>query len=199
MSSLPWYVWAAALIIFAAAAVAKARASGTKEQHTYAAAEFLNSTELNTLRSLQAIAPTNTVVFAQVALRAILLTKHTDKSAANAIGQKYVDFAIYDTTSKKIRCVIEIDGPKHASERQTARDKVKDAALRSAGIAVHRLSPDETKNPENLRRICNATVGTSESSDGKSVNTINPRTSERTQRKPIKRQSMDERRTPTGI
>lgn len=60
-----------------------------------------------------------------------------EKQARSSFSNKIIDFVIYDTTAKKIICVIELDDPTHLSK--SADDAYRDLMLKVAGYLTVRI------------------------------------------------------------
>ncbi len=67
-------------------------------------------------------------------------TRGTGKrSAWNKIRAKHVDFLVWDTQTKKIALVIELDGRSHNSEKMQKSDEFKDGLYKSVSIRLERV------------------------------------------------------------
>lgn len=117
----------------------------------YVAKQFISYPESLCLAILQQIIKPNEVVFAQVSMGALLdlgpdslrqVSKSNDpvlaeKQARSSFSNKIIDFVIYDTTAKKIICVIELDDSTHLSK--SADDAYRDLMLKVAGYLTVRI------------------------------------------------------------
>lgn len=57
----------------------------------------------------------------------------------NKIARKHVDFVVMERESSRVMCVVELDDRSHQRKDSARRDREKDYALSSAGIALHRV------------------------------------------------------------
>lgn len=84
----------------------------------------------------------------QVAMSAFL-TAYNDKDRAE-FNFRRVDFLVCDKYSKKIYCVIELDGKEHANKQMD--DLERDQMLEAAGIKTIRIKNDAFPTPEQLKQ-----------------------------------------------
>jgi hypothetical protein len=143
-----------AAIVFAAMAAAKKRPSA---QGAYRAIDPLNGTEKKVLAALTSRCPSGSTVLACVRLADIVAPTSTAAKQAradlNRVQSKHVDFAIYNVTTGAVSCVVEIDGPTHDRKSSQATDRVKDAALSSAGVRLVRAKASSWDNAEFYRKV----------------------------------------------
>ena len=78
-------------------------------------------------------------VFAKVRVADVLEVKEGGRGAFSSISQKHVDYLVLALPAFQPLLAIELDGRSHGAERQRARDAVKDAAFRSAGLPLVRV------------------------------------------------------------
>ncbi|GAD89939.1 hypothetical protein VHA01S_030_00140 [Vibrio halioticoli NBRC 102217] len=76
----------------------------------------------------------------KVRLADIILPRNPkDITSFNKISRKHIDFVITDSKTSKILCAIELDDRSHLTPSALKRDKVKNIALKSAGVTFFRV------------------------------------------------------------
>lgn len=65
--------------------------------------------------------------------------EHWKTGHGNRIGQKHIDFLLYDLRTAAVVLAIELDDKSHATDRRRERDAFVDEALRTAGVVLLRV------------------------------------------------------------
>jgi hypothetical protein len=81
----------------------------------------------------------NVIVFPKVRVADILETNNGGLAGFNRISQKHVDYLLVSLPNFQPVMAIELDGKSHGSEKQQARDAVKDQAFKSANLPLVRV------------------------------------------------------------
>jgi Protein of unknown function (DUF2726) len=81
----------------------------------------------------------NVIVFPKVRVADILETSSGGLAGFNRISQKHVDYLLVSLPDFQPILAIELDGKSHRSEKQQARDAVKDQAFKSANLPLVRV------------------------------------------------------------
>ncbi|PMK78553.1 hypothetical protein BCT94_05560 [Vibrio breoganii] len=107
----------------------------------YKAIRFLNTkTEQRFLSTLWQVIPDNLYVAQKVRLADVAIPRNSkDIKAFNQVSRKHLDFVIVDKRTSKINCAIELDDRSHLTLSAQKRDKVKNHALKSAGVTLYRI------------------------------------------------------------
>lgn len=93
----------------------------------------------------------------QVAMGAIIQAYRNEDR--EEFDKKIVDFLVCDKKSKKIYCVIELDGKEHQEKQMS--DLERDKMLEAAGIKTLRFKNEAIPKPEEIKRqILNTQWGT---------------------------------------
>jgi very-short-patch-repair endonuclease len=75
------------------------------------------------------------------------------------IGRYHVDFVVCDPDTTAPLLVVELDGQRHAQQRQQERDRFKDAALIAAGVPVYRVRAQLAYDPLELAEQIGRRIG----------------------------------------
>jgi Protein of unknown function (DUF2726) len=81
----------------------------------------------------------NVIVFPKVRVADVLETTSGERAGFNRISQKHVDYLLVSLPNFQPVMAIELDGKSHGSQKQQARDAVKDQAFNSAGVPLVRV------------------------------------------------------------
>jgi Protein of unknown function (DUF2726) len=81
----------------------------------------------------------NMIVFPKARVADVLETAGGGLAGFNRISQKHVDFLLVSVPDFQPVMAIELDGRSHGSEKQQARDAVKDQAFKSANLPLVRV------------------------------------------------------------
>jgi hypothetical protein len=81
----------------------------------------------------------NVVIFPKVRVADVLETSSDGRGDFNRISQKHVDYLLVSLPNFQPVMAIELDGKSHGSEKQQARDAVKDQAFKSANLPLVRV------------------------------------------------------------
>jgi hypothetical protein len=81
----------------------------------------------------------NVIVFPKVRVMDVLETTSGGLAGFNRISQKHVDYLLVSLPNFQPVMAIELDGKSHGSEKQQARDAVKDQAFKSANLPLVRV------------------------------------------------------------
>jgi hypothetical protein len=81
----------------------------------------------------------NVIVFPKVRVADVLETNSGGLAGFNKISQKHVDYLLVRLPNFQPIMAIELDGKSHGSEKQQARDAVKDQAFKSANLPLVRI------------------------------------------------------------
>lgn len=95
-------------------------------------------------------------VFPNVRLNDVFLIEAQGTERASTLGRlrdKHVDFLIVEGANFRPVLGIELDGASHRSERQQARDAVKNLAFKSAGLPLVRLDAARSHTSPALREL----------------------------------------------
>lgn len=102
---------------------------------------FLNTkAEQNFFTQLSRKLPEDCKLMCKVRLADLCLPEnHKNVTGFNKIARKHVDFVVIDSFSSKVLYAIELDDKSHLKMDAIRRDKEKDYALKSSGIALYRI------------------------------------------------------------
>lgn len=122
----------------------------------YHSVNLLTVAEAEFLRSLETAMDGRYHVFTQVRL-ANVVSLPTDPVGRmwemfNAVGNKCVDFVIWDQRTLKTVLVVELDDSSHRLKKRQERDEFVDRSLRSAGIPIFHQNWSQRYNPQQLQR-----------------------------------------------
>jgi Protein of unknown function (DUF2726) len=81
----------------------------------------------------------NLIVFPKVRVADVLETTGGGLAGFNRISQKHVDFLLVSLPDFQPVMAIELDGKSHGSQKQQARDAIKDQVFKSAGVPLVRV------------------------------------------------------------
>lgn len=114
---------------------------------------LLNKAETELFNLIRQAAP-SLYVFVQVSMSQIFYMSSRRKAFTQVreIGRKSIDFLLC-REDMSIVVAIELNGPKHETEKQKARDETKQAALEEAGIPLLILKPDAMPDAKTLGRM----------------------------------------------
>lgn len=107
----------------------------------YKAIKYLNTrTEQRFLLALWKVLPEHLYVAQKVRLADVTLPRNSKNiKAFNQVSRKHLDFVLVDKSTSKIICAIELDDRSHLNLNAKKRDKIKNHALSSAGVKLHRV------------------------------------------------------------
>ncbi|MDZ4289975.1 MAG: DUF2726 domain-containing protein [Prosthecobacter sp.] len=125
---------------------------------------ILTAAERSFFGVLKSVSPESYQIGFKVRLADIIapvngLSKSRRQGALNRIQSKHVDFLICRSDDLSPLLVIELDDASHRRQDQSDRDKVKDAALKSAGIPILRVDCRRGYNPKELRESVLGMIG----------------------------------------
>jgi len=113
---------------------------------------LLSAGELDFYSVLLRAAPYGITVFVKIRLMDVVTVDDDDWSIYGAKGSgMHVDFVLADSLTTKPRMVIELDDRTHARLNARRRDAFKDAAVRSAGMPVLRVTAAARYDATDLR------------------------------------------------
>jgi Protein of unknown function (DUF2726) len=81
----------------------------------------------------------NVMVFPKVRVADVLESTSSGLAGFNRISQKHVDYLVVSLPNFQPIMALELDGKSHGSEKQQARDAVKDQAFKSANLPLVRV------------------------------------------------------------
>lgn len=123
---------------------------------------LLSKAELSFYKSLNLYLPKNRIVMCKVGLKEVVDTASGEKVQRSKdwgrIKSKHLDFVIVNQDSSEILCCIELDDSSHNMQSVQKRDAIKDKALQSAGVKLHRVKASSSYSKEQILAI----LGTSE-------------------------------------
>jgi len=115
---------------------------------------LLSRTELSFYKVLNECLPRTKVVMCKVGLKEIIESASSDRGQRwkdwGRIKSKHLDFVVMDAGSSGIVCCIELDDSSHNSPTAQKRDRVKDDALKSAGVRLHRVRVSASYSREQI-------------------------------------------------
>jgi Protein of unknown function (DUF2726) len=79
------------------------------------------------------------IVFPKVRVADVLKSTGDGRAGFNRISQKHVDYLLVSLPNFQPVMAIDLDGKSHGSQKQQARDAVKDQAFKSAGVPLVRV------------------------------------------------------------
>jgi very-short-patch-repair endonuclease len=117
---------------------------------------FFNASETDAYRSLrQALYGQSLVVLPKVRLLDLVqpLEGEMRLGTLNRLRGMHVDFVVVSVPEFRPLVALELDGWSHGSQRQQARDAVKDEALRQAGLPIMRVQSRDMSSKERVLAI----------------------------------------------
>ena len=93
------------------------------------------------------------MVFPKVRVADVLETTSGGLAGFNRISQKHVDYLVVSLPNFQPLMATELDGKSHGSDRQQARDAVKDQAFKTAGMPLVRVPVSRDLSDVMLRSL----------------------------------------------
>ena len=116
--------------------------------------QYLNTkAEQNFFNQLQRSLPNDVYLMAKVRLADICVPKDPKNiSDFNKVSRKHIDFVLVSRNNSEIVACIELDDRSHAKRSAKQRDRIKNDALKAAGIPLFRVTAARSYQ-EKLRQI----------------------------------------------
>lgn len=128
---------------------------GPKADYRYYKKELMTAPEQVLLHRLISALP-GKLIFAQVAMRALVDIKSTDRktywSKTGEIQGKYVDFVVCELSGAVV-AVIELDDASHQREDRRKADLIKNKAFTEAGIRLIRIQGGKLPDQVTLQKL----------------------------------------------